>query len=84
MSTMTIAFAGKSRNVHTMAGIFSLENRHLAGKSPLLVLDMLVNFGDILPETKAQGILISPSLHMVILFKLNKKGALDGGPQCQI
>ena len=45
------AFTGQSRNVHIMAGIFSMDNLYLAGKTPLLAGDMLVNFGDTLPET---------------------------------
>ena len=44
-----MACTALSRNVHVMAGIFSLDN--LAGKIPLLVGDMLVDFGGILPET---------------------------------
>ena len=34
-----------------MSGIFSFDKLYLAGKKPLLVRDMLVNFEDILPET---------------------------------
>ena len=51
MCTVTMAFTGLSRNLHIMAGIFLLDNPSLAGKTPLLVEYMLVNFGDILPET---------------------------------
>ena len=28
-----------------------MDNLYLAGETPLLVRDMLINFGDILPET---------------------------------
>ena len=38
-------------NLHIMTGIFSLDNIYLVGKTPLLGGDMLVNLGDILPET---------------------------------
>ena len=37
-----------------MARIVSMDNPYLAGKPPLLVGDMLVNFGDVLPEKKAK------------------------------
>ena len=51
MSTVTMALTGLFRNVHIMAGILLLDNLHLSGKIPLLVRDMLVNFGHILLET---------------------------------
>ena len=41
---------GQCRNLHIMAGLFSINNLCLAGKSSLMVGDMLVNLG-ILPET---------------------------------
>ena len=50
MCTVTMAFTGQSRNLHIVAGMLSMDNLYLAGKTPLLVRDMLVNFGDILPE----------------------------------
>ena len=50
MCTVTMAFTGQPINLHNMAGISSMDNLYLAGKTPLLVGDMLVNFGDILPE----------------------------------
>ena len=40
MGTITVAFAGQSRNVQIMAGILSMDNLYLAGKAPLLVGDM--------------------------------------------
>ena len=46
-----MVFTGQSRGMHIMAGIFSMGKLYLAGKAPLLVGDMVVNFGDILPET---------------------------------
>ena len=51
MYTVTMAFIGQSRNLHIMTGIFSMDDLYLAGKTPLLVGDMLVNFGEILPGT---------------------------------
>ena len=45
MSTVTMAFTGLPRNLHIEAGIVSLDNLHLAVKTPLLVGDMLVYFG---------------------------------------
>ena len=50
MCTITIAITGQSRNVHTMAGIFSMDNLYLR-ENRFLVEDMLVNFGHFLPET---------------------------------
>ena len=55
------AFTGQSTNLHIVAGIFQLDNLYLAGKTPLLVGDMLDNFGDILPETSK----ISACLDMI-------------------
>ena len=51
MGTVTMAFTGQSKDLHIMAGIVTLDNLSLAGETPLLVGDMLVNFGDILQET---------------------------------
>ena len=51
MCAVTMAFTGQSRNLHIMAGFLSKDNLYLAGKYPLLVVSMLVNFGDIPPET---------------------------------
>ena len=51
MGTVTMAFTGQSRNLHIMAGTFSMDNLYLTGKPPLLIGDMLVNVGDILLET---------------------------------
>ena len=57
MCTVTIAFTGQYRNVHIMAGIFSMENLYLARKSPLLVGYMVVDFGNILPEISKSNML---------------------------
>ena len=51
MGTVTMAFTGQSENVHTTAEIFQSDNLYLAGKGLLLIMNMLVNFGDILRET---------------------------------
>ena len=51
MGTVITAFTGKSRNLHIMAGMISMDNLYLAGKTPLLVGDMLVNFRDIMKKT---------------------------------
>ena len=60
-----MAFTGQSRNLHIMAGmfLFIIYNLYLERKPLLLVtvlINMLINFGDILPETKAvhAGILV--------------------------
>ena len=50
MSTVSMAFTGLSKNLHVMAEIFSVDDISLAGKTPLLVWDMMVNFGDILQK----------------------------------
>ena len=47
----TMTFNGQSENVYILAGICPLDNLYLTGKPPLLVGDMMANFGDILPET---------------------------------
>ena len=48
----TMAFTGQLiQNLHILAGIFSLDILYLEGKSPLLMSNIQVNFGDILPET---------------------------------
>ena len=40
-----------NQNLHNLAGISSLDILYLEGKSPLLMRNIQVNFGDILPET---------------------------------
>ena len=54
MCTVTMAFTGLSTNLHIMADIFSLDNLFLEGKTPLLVVDMLVNFGVFPPNMAVQ------------------------------
>ena len=39
------------QNLHILAGIFSLDILYLEGKSPRLMSNIKINFGDILPET---------------------------------
>ena len=52
MSTVKkMALSSQSERLHFMAGLFLLDFLYLAGKTPLLVQKMLVNFLDILPET---------------------------------
>ena len=51
MCTVTMTFTGQSKTLHFMAGIVSMDTLYSAEKTPLLVGDMVVNFGDILPET---------------------------------
>ena len=46
-----MAFTGQSKNVQILAGIFSLNILYLEGKSPLLMRNIMVNLGPILPET---------------------------------
>ena len=43
---------GHSRNLHIFAEIFSMDKLYLAGKTPLLVGDMLVNFGFLAARNK--------------------------------
>ena len=37
--------------LHILTGIFSLDILYLEGKSPLVMSNIQVNFGDMLPET---------------------------------
>ena len=48
-------FAYYGRNFLIMAGIFSIDNMYSTGKTPLLVGDILVDFGDILSESKSSA-----------------------------
>ena len=60
MSNVIMVSTGLSRNVHIMARIFSFDNLYLAGKTPLLVREMIVNIRDIPLEPKKS----SASWHM--------------------
>ena len=53
MSIVAMTSTGQPKKSHIITGIFSFDIGllYLAGKTPLLVRDMLVNFRDILPET---------------------------------
>ena len=44
MSTVAMAFTGLHRHLHARGDIFSLDDLYLAGKTPLLVGDMPINF----------------------------------------
>ena len=43
------------QNLHILAGIFSLDILYLDGKSPLLMRNIQVNIGDILPVTSKRS-----------------------------
>ena len=51
MGKVTTSFTGQSENLHILVGICPLDNLYLAAKTPLLVGEVLVSFGDVLPET---------------------------------
>ena len=44
-----------SQNLHVIEEVFSLDNLSIKGRITLLVRDMLINFGDILPETSTSS-----------------------------
>ena len=52
MSTAT-ALTSLSKPLHIIAGVLSFDDIYLTEKTPLLVRDRLVTFGDILPETSS-------------------------------
>ena len=54
--TLRMAFTCQSRNLHIMAGIFSIDDLYIAGKTPLLVENMLVNFGDKSCQKQAEAV----------------------------
>ena len=43
MGTVIMTFTGQSENLHILAGMFQMDNLYLAGKTPVLVRDMLGN-----------------------------------------
>ena len=51
MGRVTMVFTDQSENLHIIAEPVQSDNLYLAGKALLLIMTMLVNFGDILPET---------------------------------
>ena len=70
----TMAVNGQSKNVHTLAGIVSLNILYLGGKGPLLMRNIQVNFGDILPETKSRAFWdmgVNSNLKWLPLFRPN-------------
>ena len=72
-----MAFNGQSKNLHILAGIFSLDILYLEGKSPLLTRN--INFGDILPETNKNSAFwdmgVSSNLKWLSLFRPGEAGA---------
>ena len=46
-----MACTGQSANWHILVGIFQLDNQSLVEETLLLVGDILVNLGDIPPDT---------------------------------
>ena len=46
-----MAVNGQSKYLHILAEMFSLDILYLEGKSPLLMRNNHVEFGDMLPET---------------------------------
>ena len=68
------------QNLHIWAGMFSLDILHLEGKSPLLMSNIQVNFGHILPETNKSSALfdmgVDSHLKWLLLFSPNEVGEL--------
>ena len=73
MYTVTMAFDGQSKDLHIIADIFSLDDVYLAGKSPLLVRNKLLNLWDILPKTSKSSKLwdIGENFHLIGLSNKN-------------
>ena len=71
---------GSIQNLHILAGIFSLDFLYLDGKSPWLMGNIKVNFGDILPKTsKSSSFLdmgVYSHLKWLFLFSPDKAGEL--------
>ena len=71
----TMAFIGQSKYLHILAGIFLLDILYLEGKSPLLMSNIQVNFGDILPETSKSSAFwdmgVDSHLELLLLFSPN-------------
>ena len=68
------------QNLHILAGTVSLDNLYLEGKSPLLMSNIQVNFGDILPETRKSSVFwdmgVDSHLEWLLLFSPNEEGEL--------
>ena len=52
-----------------LAGILSFDILYLQGEKPLLIRNMLVNFGDILAETSKSSAFWDKSLKWLLLFR---------------
>ena len=96
MSTVKIAFIVLSRYLHITAGFFSFDSLYLAGKTPLLIGDMLINFWDMLPETSKSSACwgmggdshltcpSSDSLYLPLLIKLELESKTDIDPSVSV
>ena len=66
------------QNLHILAGISSLDILYLEGKSPLLMSNNRVNFGDILPETSKSSAFwymgVNSHLKWLLLFSPYEAG----------
>ena len=72
------------QNLHILAGIFSLDILFLEGKSPLLMRNNQVNFGDILPETGKSSAFwdmgVDSHLKSLLLFSPDEARASQTAP----
>ena len=79
---MTVAFSGQSPKNHILVGIFSLDILYFEEKSPLLIRNIQVNLGDILPETSKSSVFWdmgwNSSLKWLPLFSPNEVRESDG------
>ena len=64
--------------LHILTGFFSLDILYLEGKSPLLMSNIQVNFGDMLPETIKRrefwDMGVDPHLKWLLLFSSDEAG----------
>ena len=69
-------------NLHILTGIFSLDILFSEGKSPLLMRNIQVNFGDILPETSKSSAFwdmgVDSNLKWLLLFGPDEACESDG------
>ncbi len=76
-----MAFNGQSKHLHILAGIFSFYILILEEKSPFLMRNNHVKFGDILPETSKSSafwdMVVNSHLKWLLLFSPNEAGELD-------
>ena len=70
------------KDVHILAGIFSSYILYDKGKSPLLMRNNQVNFGDIMPETSKSSAFwdvgVNSNLKWLPLFSPDEAGESDG------